>query len=85
MRTTLTLDADVAERLEQEIRRSGKGMKAIVNQWLRIGSGQAQRAIPEPFRVEAQDLGLKPGIDPNRMNQLVDELEVQEFQRRNQG
>jgi hypothetical protein len=27
MRTTLSLDPDVAERLAQEIRRTGKGMK----------------------------------------------------------
>jgi hypothetical protein len=33
----------------------------------------------EPFRVEARSLGLKPGIDPNKLNQLVDELEVQEY------
>ena len=30
MRTTLTLDPDVAARLRQEIRRSGKGLKTVV-------------------------------------------------------
>ena len=79
MRTTLTLDPDVANRLRQEMRRSGKGMKAVVNDALRLGLGMTAKSIvPPPFEVEAQDLGLRPGIDPNRLNQLVDELEAEE-------
>ena len=39
MRTTLTLEPDVAARLKQEIRRSGKGLKALVNEVLRLGLG----------------------------------------------
>ena len=39
MRTTLTLtlEPDVAERLSQEVERTGKRMKQIVNQALRLG------------------------------------------------
>ena len=32
----------------------------------------------ERFTVKARDLGLRPIIDPDRMNQLVDELQVAE-------
>lgn len=77
MRTTVTLDEDVAQRVDQEVRRRGKSVKAVVNDTLRAGlrmAGEAQ-ALP-PFRVEAQDLGLRPGIDPDKLNQLVDELEA---------
>lgn len=35
----------------------------------------------EPFRVEARPLGLRAGIDPARLNQLNDELEVDAFLR----
>jgi len=31
----------------------------------------------KPFRVTARPLGLRPGIDPRKMNQLADELETQ--------
>src|SRR5688572_22856181 len=84
MRTTLTLEPDVAERLEQEMRRTGKSMKAVVNESLRLGLGLAGKP-PErkPFEVKPHDMGpLRSGIDPNRMNQLLDELEVEEVARK---
>ena len=34
----------------------------------------------EPFVVEPQACGLMPGIDPLRLNQLVDELELERSQ-----
>jgi len=76
MRTTLTLEPDVAERLEQEMSRSGDGMKAVVNRALRIGLGMTDKPVEPPlFEVKAHDLEVRPGIDLDRMNQLVDELE----------
>ena len=78
MRTTLTLDPDVAERLASEARRTGKSFKSLVNDAIRLGlglTGRQPRAAR--FRVEPHALGLKPGIDPDRLNQLVDELEVE--------
>jgi hypothetical protein len=78
MRTTLTLDADVAARVRAEMRRSGRGLKAVVNEALRnglgIGRGKGRRRA---FEVREFDLRLHPGIDPDRINQLLDELEVE--------
>ncbi len=37
------------------------------------------RVDEPPFRVEARPLGLRAGIDPARLNQLNDELEVDAF------
>lgn len=83
MRTTLTLDRDVAERLEREIHRTGKGMKATVNEALRVGLGIAGKPVkPPPFKVKAYSLGLKPGFDRDKMNQLVDDLEAEEVARK---
>jgi hypothetical protein len=79
MRTTLTLDSDVARRLQQEIRRSGKGMKAVVNEALRAGLGLAgERERLPPFEVEPHAFGFRPGVDLDRLNQLADELEAEE-------
>src|SRR6266545_3257371 len=39
VRTTLTLERDVAERVRAEVRRTGKGMKSVVNEALRLGLG----------------------------------------------
>ena len=58
MRTTLTLDDDVAARLQVESRRSGRPFKVVVNEYLRAGMAQrkALRAT-EAFRVRPVDLG----------------------------
>jgi len=77
MRTTLTLDADVAHRVEGEVRRTGKAMKVVVNEALRAGLGLLSKpAASKPFEVRAYSLRFKPGIDLDRVNQLVDELET---------
>jgi len=79
MRTTLTLDSDVAERLASETRRTGKSLKALVNEAIRLGLGLTGRPpTASRFTVEPHAFGLRPGIDPDRLNQLVDELEVDE-------
>ena len=83
MRTTLTLDPDVALRLEQEMKRSGEGMKSTVNRALRLGLGMTGKPVDPPaFRVTAHDLGVRTGVDLDRMNQLVDELEGEEVARK---
>ena len=83
MRTTLTLDRDVAGRLRSEIRRTGKSLKAAVNEALRLGLGLAGKPPRAPrFEVQPHAFGFKPGIDLDRLNQLADELEVEEAARR---
>jgi len=83
MRTTLTLDPDVAEQLERAVRHSGKGLKATVNEALRVGLRMAEKpSEPPPFKIGAFVRGLQPGIDPEKMNQLLDELEVEELARK---
>lgn len=86
MRTTLTLDPDVARRLEAEVRKQGGGLKAVVNQALRIGLGLTDKpAHPAPFVVEPHAFGFRPGVDLDRLNQLADELEAEEAGRRLAG
>jgi len=83
MRTTLTLDRDVAERLQKEIRRSGKSMKAAVNEALRLGLGLVGKPPRAPrYQVRPHAFGFKPGVDLDRLNQLVDEMEVEEASRK---
>jgi hypothetical protein len=80
MRTTLTLDPDVAMAVRRRVRASGQSLKAVVNDGLRHGLQVASKPpARRRFKVKARRLGLRPGIDPNRLNQLVDELEVEAF------
>jgi len=88
MRTTLTLDPDVAERLRREMRRTNAGMKAVVNETLRLGLGigtAGKRTALRPFVVQSHSFGFKPGIDLDRVNQLADELEAEEAARKLQS
>lgn len=79
MRTTLTLDPDVARQLEKEMRRTGKGLKAAVNDAIRRGLRVAGSSEPAtPFVVRPRPMGVRPGIDLDRINQLVDELDAVE-------
>jgi len=83
VRTTLSLDRDVAERLRLEMRRTGKGLKESVNEALRRGLALGGRPPRAPrFRVEPHAFGFKPGIDLDRLNQLADELEAEEASRK---
>jgi hypothetical protein len=58
MRTTLTLDEDIAQRLQAESRRTGRSFKEIVNEHLRMSLAQSKAVkTMGPFRVMAADLG----------------------------
>jgi len=77
MRTTLTLDPDVARTLKAKTAEHGATLKKVVNDALRLGLSVPPKEKRKPFRVTARPLGLRPGIDPRKMNQLADELETQ--------
>ncbi|HVS14005.1 MAG TPA: CopG family transcriptional regulator [Thermoanaerobaculia bacterium] len=78
MRTTLTLDDDLARRLHALARREGRSFKAVVNDAIRRGlAAQEVAEAAEPYHVDAFRSGLRAGIDPLRLNQLVDELETE--------
>jgi hypothetical protein len=77
MRITVTLDPDVAERIEQEVRRAGKPAEAVVNEVLRLRLGlKAELSSQEPFQVTPHDFGFSSGLDLDSMNRLVDDLEA---------
>lgn len=76
MRTTLTLDPDVARLIEEEAHRQRKPIKQIVNEALRRGLSPRAGARPKPpYRVRPHKTTLRPGIDGGGFNRLVDELE----------
>ena len=83
MRTTLTIDPDVELLLQREMRRTDRSLKAVVNEALRIGLGfRSKPPRAARYQVEPHAFGFKPGVDVDRLNQLVDELEAEETARR---
>ncbi|MDE0107789.1 MAG: hypothetical protein OXJ37_07135 [Bryobacterales bacterium] len=80
MRTTLTLDEDVADFLKIQCRLQGKPFKHVVNDILRRGMAPSSHGPELPrFQIVANRSGLVPGIDPLRLNQFNDALEVEDF------
>lgn len=80
MRTTVTLDRDVAARLKELAHRRRSSFKATLNDALRRGLASQERATaPAPFVVEPHKGGFRPGIDPAKLNQLADQLEADDF------
>lgn len=77
MRTTMTLDDDVAAKLKAEARRSGRSFREIVNEMLRRGlSMRHGRSPKEPFRVASRDLGkLLPGLTLDSVAELLERVE----------
>ena len=77
MRTTLTLDDDIAAKLKAETRRSGRSFRDTVNDILRRGLA-TRRSVPSrsPFKVEARDLGqLRPGLSLDSVADLIEQAE----------
>lgn len=60
MRTTLTLDDDVAALLKKEARKTGEPFKQVVNRALRLGFTAAKQPPRKPFKVKPFNLGLPP-------------------------
>lgn len=83
MRTTLTLDDDVARELQERARRRGESFKEVVNEILRRGLGGEKPSSHLPrFEVRPKACGFRSGVDALRLNQLSDELEMENFQRK---
>lgn len=77
MRTTVTLDEDVAAKLRAEARRHGKPFKQALNEALRRGLLERGRgAKRRAFQVKARNLGrLHPGLSLDDIGGLLDKVE----------
>ena len=75
MRTTLTLDDDVAAKLRAEVRKSGEPFKQVVNRVLRTGLNvRVKAAALPPYRIKARSWG-PPGFNYDKVWELLEEAE----------
>jgi hypothetical protein len=75
VRTTLSLDDDVANLLNKEVRRSGISFKQAVNDFLRLGLMASRQHIRKSFVVTPRPLGLPPGLSYDNVEELLEALE----------
>lgn len=80
VRTTLTLDDDLAGILKRRARELDKPFKELVNSALRKGLAEDDFKVAPKISVRPHDFGATPaGLDLGRLNQLVDELEIGDY------
>ena len=80
MRTTLTLDDDLAGLLKERAAKQGISFKAAVNNAIRDALGrEAMEGGGNPPKTIPHAFGFRPGIDLDKLNQLVDDLEAEEL------
>ena len=75
VRTTLTLDDDVAKLLDREARRSGASFKETVNRYLRLGLMHSKPKERKPVIIEPRPMGLPPGLSYDKVEELIEYLE----------
>ena len=74
----MTLDDDLAGLLKARAAEQGEAFRTDVNQVIRAGLAlESQEELADPPKVIPHAFGLLPGIDPDKMNQLVDDLEME--------
>jgi hypothetical protein len=75
VRTTLTIDDDIAAGLRRAMRASGRSFRAVVNETLRTGLEAPTAEVADRFEVRARALGLRPGVHIDSISELLDELD----------
>ena len=72
MRTTLTIDSDVLDRTRELALETERSFRLVLNDALRAGlNAMAIPAKGKPYRTRPRKMGLKPGMDINRIQELI--------------
>jgi len=77
MRTTLTIEEDVAAKLQKKLKKSvGKTFKDIVNETLRLGLlAENDLKRIEKFQVRSRALGVNKGLNYDNIGELIEQIE----------
>lgn len=81
MRTTVTLDPDLAVKLKSVARERGVPFKTALNNALRAGLANAP-AQAAPYRMPSRPMGVRPGVELDRALRLAGDLEDTEILRK---
>ena len=74
-RTTLTLEADVADYIERKLAGNRQlKEKSVVNDLLRKGIKIEEQTKPEPFVLKPFKTKLAPGMTLRRLEEMLDEI-----------
>lgn len=76
----MTLEPTIVTKLKKLAHKNHTSFKATVDEILRCGLAAKESNEHEPpFVVKPHSGGFKPGVDQAKLNQLVDQLEANDF------
>lgn len=76
MRTTLTLDPDVAAKAKKGAARLGRPFREIINAALRVGLDEVLSPTPaKTYRTKPRPLGLRRGLSYDNISELLARFE----------
>jgi hypothetical protein len=77
IRTTVTLDEDIVDRIKQRSRERGDSLKETLNNLLRFAlSNGTPGATRKPFKVRPfHNMGAVPGLNFDKISELLDYAE----------
>jgi hypothetical protein len=79
MRTTLTLDPDVAAKAKKSAAKLHKPFKQIINTALRIGLDEVLKPPrARPYRTKGRPMGLRAGLSYDNVSELLAHAEGEE-------
>jgi len=72
MRTTLTLDPDIAAKARKGAAKLRKPFKEVINAALRVGLDEIlSPPAAKPYRTKARPLGLRRGFSYDNISELL--------------
>lgn len=74
-RTTLRIDDALLRRLRQRAAREGRTLQDVTNEALRRGLEPDDSASDYRLELEGWDGRLRPGVDPNGRDSLLDAMD----------
>jgi hypothetical protein len=79
MRTTVTIDPETERLIRLAMAERGQSFKQVINEAIQRALADVQAEPEPPFEVRPRAMGLRPGLDPSRLNALADELEADAY------
>lgn len=80
MRTTLTIEPDVAAKAKKAVQVTGLPFKSLINQALRIGIDSVLAPKKSrPYQTKGHAMGLRKGLSYDNIHELLSLAEGEDF------
>lgn len=75
VRTTVTFDDDLYARLQERARGTGRTLRDVLNETVRLGLQLAQSPPRPPVELATYPMGLRDGLSYDNIGELLEQLD----------